>query len=113
MPLKKFSPVTPGQRQLVLVDKSNLWKGEPERSLTIGLNKSGGRNNNGRTTAYRKGGGHKKRFRIIDFIRNKDNILATVERIEYDPNRTAFIALIVYEDGEKIIYCGSSKINFW
>lgn len=110
MALKKFSPVTPSQRQLILVDKSALWKGGPERSLTVGLKRTGGRSNTGRTTAFRKSGGHKKRYRIIDFVRSKDNMLATVERIEYDPNRTAFIALVQYEDGEKTYIIAPQKL---
>lgn len=101
MALKNFRPATPGQRQLVLVDKSDLYRGKPERSLVYGHNKNGGRNNLGRITAYREGGGHKRKYRIIDFKRIKDDIHAIVERIEYDPNRTAFLALIKYEDGEK------------
>ncbi len=100
MALKTFNPTTPGQRGLVLVDRSGLWKGKPERSLTEGLNSKGGRNNNGRITARRRGGGHKRRYRIIDFKRLKYDAEATVERLEYDPNRTAFIALIKYSDGE-------------
>tara|TARA_R110000787_G_scaffold86057_14_gene183524 strand:- start:53561 stop:54397 length:837 start_codon:yes stop_codon:yes gene_type:complete len=100
MALKQFNPTTPGRRTLVLVDKSELYKGGPEKSLTIGLTKKGGRNNTGRITARRRGGGHKRRYRVIDFKRNKTGMSATVERIEYDPNRTAFIALLKYEDGE-------------
>lgn len=100
MALKTFNPTTPGQRGLVLVDRSGLWKGKPERSLTEGLNNKGGRNNNGRITARRRGGGHKRRYRVIDFKRVKYDVEATVERLEYDPNRTAFIALIKYADGE-------------
>jgi large subunit ribosomal protein L2 len=100
MALKKFKPNTPGQRGLVLVDRSELWKGKPERSLTEGLRKKGGRNNKGRITARRRGGGHKRRYRIIDFKRQRFDIEATVERLEYDPNRTAFIALIRYPDDE-------------
>lgn len=98
MALKFFNPVTPSTRGLVLVDKSALHKGKPEKSLVFGLTKSGGRNNFGRTTAWRKGGGHKRKYRIIDFKRDKYGMNATVIRIEYDPNRTAFIALIKYED---------------
>lgn len=101
MALKFFNPTTPGQRQLVLVDRSELWKGKPEKSLTIGLRKTGGRNNNGRITTFHHGGGHKRRYRLIDFRRQKFDMSATVERLEYDPNRTAFIALICYADGEK------------
>ena len=101
MALKKYNPVTPGQRGLVLVNKSELWKGKAEKSLTIGLKKTGGRNNTGRITTRHIGGGNKKKYRLIDFKRNKFDKVAKVERIEYDPNRTAFIALISYEDGEK------------
>ncbi len=100
MALKYFKPTTPGQRQLVLVDRSELWKGKPEKSLTEGLRGKGGRNNTGRTTVRFRGGGHKRRYRVIDFKRIKFGMPATVERLEYDPNRTAFIALIRYEDGE-------------
>jgi large subunit ribosomal protein L2 len=101
MALRTYKPVTPGLRQLVLVDRSALYKGTPVKALTEGLNKSGGRNNKGRVTAFRKSGGHKRSYRIVDFKRRKLDIPATVERIEYDPNRTAFIALIAYQDGEK------------
>jgi large subunit ribosomal protein L2 len=100
MALKQFKPTTPGRRGLVLVDRSDLYKGKPERSLTEGLRKKGGRNNVGRITARRRGGGHKRRYRIIDFKRDKFDVAATVERIEYDPNRTAFIAMVRYEDGD-------------
>lgn len=100
MALKHHKPTSPGQRGLVLVDRSVLWKGKPERSLTEGLNTKGGRNNTGRITARRRGGGHKRRYRIVDFKRSKFDVTATVERLEYDPNRTAFIALIRYEDDE-------------
>jgi large subunit ribosomal protein L2 len=111
MALKKYKPVTPGTRQLILVDKSDLWKGGPERSLISGKSKTGGRNNFGRTTAYRKSGGHKQRYRMVDFLRNKDNIFATVERIEYDPNRTAFIALIKYDDATLSYILAPQKLN--
>jgi len=100
MALKTFKPTTPSQRQLVFVDRSELWKGEPVRALTEGLRKSGGRNNHGRITQRYRGGGAKRRYRVIDFKRRKDDVVATVERLEYDPNRTAFIALVKYEDGE-------------
>ncbi len=100
MALKHFRPVTPSQRQLVLVDRSALWKGKPVKALTEGLHKTGGRNNTGRTTAWNRGGGHKRRYRAIDFKRRRFDASATVERLEYDPNRSAFIALIRYEDGE-------------
>jgi large subunit ribosomal protein L2 len=100
MALKQYKPTTPGQRGLVLIDRSGLWKGKPEKALTEGLRGHGGRNNLGRVTARRRGGGHKQRYRIIDFKRTKVDVPATVERLEYDPNRTAFIALIRYKDGE-------------
>ena len=100
MALKQYNPTTPSQRQLVLVDKSELWKGSPVKALTEGMTKSGGRNNNGRITAFRVGGGHKQKYRLVDFKRTKQGV-ATVERLEYDPNRTGFIALIKYEDGEQ------------
>ena len=100
MALKTFKPTTPSQRQLVLVDRSHLWKGKPVKPLTEGLNKSGGRNNTGRVSIWHRGGGHKRTYRLVDFKRTKRGVSATVERLEYDPNRTAFIALIKYEDGE-------------
>ena len=100
MALKKYKPVTPGQRQLVIVDRSGLHKGKPVKGLTEGLTGKGGRNNTGRITARFQGGGHKRTYRLIDFKRRKLDVPATVERIEYDPNRTAFIALVRYEDGE-------------
>ena len=100
MALKSYKPTTPGQRGLVLIDRSELWKGRPVKSLTEGLTKKGGRNNTGRITMRRKGGGAKRLYRIVDFKRTKFDMVATVERIEYDPNRTAFIALIKYTDGE-------------
>ena len=100
MALKQYNPTTPGQRGLVLVDREGLHKGKPVKALTEGLTKSGGRNNKGRITARRIGGGHKRTYRKIDFKRTKWDVKATVERLEYDPNRTAFIALIKYEDGE-------------
>ena len=98
MALKKFNPTTPGQRQLVIVDRSGLYKGKPLKSLTRGLSSSGGRNNYGRVTSRFQGGGHKRTYRIIDFRRSKRDIVGVVERLEYDPNRSAFIALICYED---------------
>ena len=100
MALKKFNPTTPGRRGLVLVDRAGLWKGKPVKALTEGLNKKGGRNNTGRITARRRGGGHKRLYRVIDFKRRKFDVPAEVVRLEYDPNRTAFIALLEYEDGE-------------
>lgn len=100
MALKTFNPTSPSRRGLVVVDRSGLWKGKPVKKLTEGLKRSGGRNNHGRTTAFCRGGGNKHTYRIIDFKRRKFDVPATVERIEYDPNRTAFIALVRYEDGE-------------
>ena len=100
MALKSFKPTTPAQRQLVIVDRSELYKGKPVKQLTEGKNKSGGRNHHGRLTAFRVGGGHKQTYRIIDFKRRKFDAPAVVERIEYDPNRSSFIALIKYQDGE-------------
>ena len=111
MPLKSYKPTTPGQRDLVLVDRSELWSGRPEKSLSFGLNKKGGRNNSGRITMRRKGGGAKRLYRLIDFKRNKLDIKGTVERIEYDPNRTAFIALVNYEDGEKSYILAPQRIK--
>ena len=101
MALRNYKPTSPSRRNLVLIDRSDLWKGKPEKSLTEGLSKKGGRNNTGRITARRRGGGHKRRYRMIDFKRIKFDVPATVERIEHDPNRSAFIALIKYDDGEK------------
>ncbi len=101
MALKQYNPVTPGQRGLVLIDRKTLWKKKPEKSLTVGLKKTGGRNNTGRITTRHIGGGHKQRYRLIDFKRNLFDVPGTVERLEYDPNRTAFIALLSYENGEK------------
>src|ERR1700736_1494924 len=101
MALKKFNPTTPGQRQLVMVDRSALYKGKPVKALTEGIHSSGGRNNTGRMVVRFRGGGHKQTYRIVDFKRRKLDKPATVERLEYDPNRTAFIALIKYADGEQ------------
>ena len=100
MALKSYKPTTPSQRQLVIVDRSGLYKGKPVKGLTEGLKSSGGRNNAGRVTARFQGGGHKRTYRMVDFKRRKLDVTATVERLEYDPNRTAFIALVKYEDGE-------------
>ena len=100
MALKTFNPTSPGQRQLVIVDRSELHKGRPVKALTEGLTKSGGRNNRGRVTVRGIGGGAKRLYRKIDFKRNRWDVPATVERLEYDPNRTAFIALIKYQDGQ-------------
>jgi len=99
MALKTYRPTSAGLRHLVIVDRGALWKGAPVKSLTEGKSKSGGRNNDGRITTRHIGGGHKQTYRYIDFRRRKHDVPATVERLEYDPNRTAFIALIKYEDG--------------
>jgi large subunit ribosomal protein L2 len=101
MALKTYKPTTPAQRQLVLVDRSGLYKGKPLKALTEGKISTGGRNNLGRITTRFRGGGHKKAYRTIDFKRARHDAPATVERIEYDPNRTGFIALIKYKDGEQ------------
>ncbi|CUW47598.1 MULTISPECIES: 50S ribosomal protein L2 [Acetobacteraceae] len=100
MALKHFNPVTPSLRGTVLIDRKELWKGKPVKGLTEGKNKSGGRNNHGRTTSRFIGGGHKQSYRYVDFKRRKFDVVGTVERLEYDPNRTAFIALVKYADGE-------------
>jgi len=111
MALKKYRPRTPSLRQLVTVDRTGLWKGKPVKTLTEGLSKSGGRNNNGRVTAFNRGGGHKRTYRKIDFKRNKFDVSATVERLEYDPNRTAFIALLKYDDGELAYILAPQRLN--
>jgi len=111
MALKTYNPVTPSQRQLVTVDRKDLWKGAPVKRLTEGLTKSGGRNNAGRITARRRGGGHKRTYRLIDFKRRKFDVPATVSRIEYDPNRTAFIALLDYEDGEQAYILAPQRLR--
>ncbi|MEQ9609671.1 MAG: 50S ribosomal protein L2 [Kiloniellaceae bacterium] len=101
MALKNYNPTTPGRRGLVSIDRGDLWKGDPVKKLTEGLTKNGGRNNLGRLTARRRGGGHKRLYRMVDFKRRKFDVPAKVARLEYDPNRSAFIALIEYEDGEQ------------
>jgi large subunit ribosomal protein L2 len=100
MALKHFNPVTASLRGTVLIDRSELWKGKPVKGLTEGEHSSGGRNNHGRITSRFRGGGHKQAYRLVDFKRRKYDVAAVVERLEYDPNRTAFIALIKYADGE-------------
>ncbi len=100
MALKNFKPITPSLRQLVIVDRSGLWKGKPVKALTSGKVDPAGRNNHGHITAHHRGGGHKRRLRTVDFKRRKFDVPATVERLEYDPNRSGFIALIKYKDGE-------------
>ena len=99
MAIKNYNPITPAQRSLITIDRSELWKGSPVKMLVEPLNSKAGRNNKGQITVRRRGGGHKQAYRLIDFKRNKFDVPAVVERIEYDPNRTAFIALIKYEDG--------------
>ncbi len=100
MALKQFNPVTPSLRGTVLINRSELWKGKPVKTLTEGKHRTGGRNNHGRTTSFFRGGGHKQTYRYVDFKRRKFDMPATVERIEYDPNRSAFIALVKYDDAE-------------
>ena len=100
MALKHFKPVTASLRGTVLIERSELWKGTPVKGLTEGKHSTGGRNNHGRTTSYFRGGGHKRTYRIVDFKRRKHGMAATVERLEYDPNRSAFLALLKYADGE-------------
>ena len=100
MALKTFRPTTPSTRSLILTDRSELWKGKPEKTLTEGKKSTGGRNNAGRITSRFRGGGHKKRYRVIDWKRDKRDVEGKIERLEYDPNRTAHIALVKYKDGE-------------
>ena len=111
MALKHFKPTTPGQRQLVLIDRADLYKGKPVKTLVESKSSSGGRNNMGRITSFQKGGGHKKALRVIDFKRTKFDAPATVERLEYDPNRSAFIALIKYQDGELAYILAPQRLN--
>lgn len=110
MSLKTFNPITPSLRGTVIVDRSELWKGKPVKTLTVGISSTGGRNNQGRITSWHRGGGHKQKYRIIDFKRTKFDIEGTVERIEYDPNRTSFIALIKYTDGELAYIIAPQKL---
>src|SRR3954469_384365 len=100
MALRQFNPVTASLRGTVLIDRSELWKGKPVKGLTHGQSGTGGRNKHGPTTSRFRGGGHKQSYRVVDFKRRKFDVPATVERLEYDPNRTSFIALIKYKDGE-------------
>jgi large subunit ribosomal protein L2 len=111
MALKTFNPTSPGRRQLVIVDRSELHKGGPVKALTEGKKRKGGRNNYGRIVNFRQGGGHKQRYRIVDFKRRKYDVTATVERLEYDPNRTAFIALINYSDGEQAYILAPQRLK--
>src|SRR6185312_16335920 len=100
MALRQFNPVTASLRGTVLIDRSELWKGKPVKGLTRGKSSSGGRNNHGHTSVRFRGGGHKQSYRAVDFRRRKYDVPAVVERLEYDPNRTGFIALVKYQDGE-------------
>ena len=125
MPLKTYKPTTPSQRGFISVDKSGLWKGKPKKSLLAGKKRNSGRNNLGRITSRRIGGGHKKKYRIIDFRRSKVDVQGVVERIEYDPNRSAHLALVKYDDnnysyilaaqglrkGSKVISSEGAEIN--
>lgn len=111
MALKTYNPTSAGRRQLITVDRSELHKGLPEKSLTVELKSQGGRNHSGRTTVWHQGGGHKRRYRLIDFKRTKHGVPATVLRLEYDPNRTAFLALIEYKDGEKTYILAPQKLS--
>ncbi len=110
MAIKKYNPITPGLRTKTSLDFSELSKDKPEKSLLAKLNKSGGRNHDGKMTVRQRGGGHKRRYRIIDFKRNKDGVPGEVVSIQYDPNRSAHIALIQYEDGEKRYIIAPNKL---
>ena len=111
MSLKTFKPYTKSTRGTILVDKSKLWKGKPYKPLTSVKNSSSGRNNQGRITARNLGGGHKQKYRIIDFYRKKTGSKAEIERVEYDPNRSCHIMLVKFEDGEKFYYLAPQGIN--
>ena len=111
MALKTFKSYTKSTRGTVLVDREKLWKGKPLKSLTVGSHSTGGRNNLGRITSRHKGAGHKQKYRQIDFYRKKDDMKARIERIEYDPNRSAHVALIKYEDGTMNYILAPNKIK--
>ncbi len=111
MSLKNFKPYTKSTRGTILIDKSELWKGKPFKSLTAVNNSSRGRNNQGRITSRNHGGGHKQKYRIIDFYRRKFNSEGTIERIEYDPNRSCYIMLVKFDDGERFYYLAPQKVN--
>ena len=111
MALKHYNPTSPGRRALVLIDRSELHKGRPVKSLTEGLTKSGGRGGGGRIAVRFRGGGAKKLYRLVDFKRRKFGVVGTVERLEYDPNRTAFIALINYADGEQAYILAPQRLK--
>src|SRR5690606_19456132 len=104
-------PTSEGHRHLVTTDRSELWKGKPLKVLTEGLSKSGGRNNRGRITAFHRGGGHKRTYRLVDFRRVKFDVQGTIERLEYDPNRTAWIALVTYTDGEQAYIIAPQRVK--
>src|SRR5690606_19034825 len=110
MALKNYNPTSPARRGLILVDKSSLYKGKPVKALTEGKRKTGGRNNKGHVTSRGIAGGHKQRYRIIDFKRRKWDVDGTIERLEYDPNRTAFIALVTYADGEQVYILAPQRL---
>src|ERR1700685_915664 len=111
MALKTFKPTTPSLRQLVIVDRSELYKGKPVKALTVGKSEKGGRNNTGRTMVRFRGGGHKQSYRIVDFKRRKLDVVGKVERVEYDPNRSSFIALIRYADGEQAYIIAPQRLS--
>ena len=111
MALKQFKPYTKSSRSTILVDRSNLWKGKPFKSLTSPNKSSKGRNNMGRITSRNHGGGHKQKYRIIDFYRKKSDVFGTIERIEYDPNRSCHIMLVKFDDGEMAYYLAPQKIK--
>jgi len=111
MALKSYKPTTPSQRNLVIVDRTGLYRGKPVKSLVEGQHSTGGRNNHGRITSRFRGGGHKQAYRTIDFKRVRREEPATVERIEYDPNRTAFIALVKYKDGEQTYILAPQRLS--
>jgi large subunit ribosomal protein L2 len=111
MALKSYKPITPSLRELVLVDRSDLHKGKPVKALTEGKRNTGGRNNHGHITGPHRGGGHKRRYRLVDFKRRKFDQPATVERLEYDPNRTAFLALVKYADGERVYILAPQRLR--
>src|ERR1700722_15640108 len=111
MALKTYKPTTPGLRQLALVDRSDLHRGKPVKALTVGKPEKGGRNNAGRVTVRFRGGGHKQTYRIIDFKGRKFGVAGKVERLEYDPNRTSFIALVKYPDGEQAYIIAPQRLS--
>ena len=111
MSLKNFKPYTKSTRGTVLINKEKLWRGKPLKSLTLGKISTGGRNNLGRITSRSRGSGHKNKYRLIDFIRKKENVKAVVERLEYDPNRSSYIMLVKYEDGQKSYLIAPNNIK--